>query len=321
MRPHDPALFLPVLQFVCIFMLMALAVIGLRARGVLSADQAPVVSRIVTDVVLPALILSKVSSVELSLAQAASASELLLAEAVAGTAGWLIGKYWLKLDRPSLGAFILACTFGSTSLMGSALVQIVFPDDADALAHAIVIAQAGVGLPLSTIGLMIALRFGTREEAMRASALLRELASTPIILAFMLGIAWNLLGWPREGLVLTILFGTLDYVGNSLSFLTAALVGLTLTPIRRTDFGWPLAICAALLLVVEPVIAYRAHFAIGESPELSYLLLLLASMPSASLSIAFSLRHGCNAELAAKLVAGTSLISIVTLPLIAYAFV
>jgi hypothetical protein len=42
MRPHDPALSLPVLQFVCIFMLMALSVIGLRARGVLSADQAPV---------------------------------------------------------------------------------------------------------------------------------------------------------------------------------------------------------------------------------------------------------------------------------------
>lgn len=318
MRPHDPALFVPVLQFVCIFMLMALSVIGLRARGVLSADQAPVVSRIVTDVVLPALILSKVSSVELNLAQASSAIELLLAEAVAGLAAWLIGKHVLKLDRPSLGAFILASTFGSTSLMGSALVQVVFPDDAATLAHAILIAQAGVGLPLSTIGLLIAMSFGTHRDQMRPDAVLRELAGNPIILAFLLGIAWNLLEWPHQGPVLTILFGALDFAGNSLTFLTAALVGLTLKPITRADLGWPLGICAALLLIVEPVVAYQSHFAIGESPELSYLLLLLASMPSASISIAFSLRYGCNAELASKLVAGTTLISIVTLPLFAW---
>jgi predicted permease len=171
---------------------------------------------------------------------------------------------------------------------------------------------------LSRIGLLIAMSFGTQRDQMRPDAVLRELAGNPIILAFLLGIAWNLLEWPHQGPVLTILFGALDFAGNSLTFLTAALVGLTLKPITRADLGWPLAICAALLLVVEPVVAYQSHFAIGESRELSYLLLLLASMPSASISIAFSLRYGCNAVLASKLVAGTTLCSIVTLPLFAW---
>ena len=315
---QEAALFVPVFQFVCIFVLMALSVVWLRYRGVVSTSQAPVVSRIVTDIVVPALIFSKVSQVELSLAQLSSAAELLLAQAVAGTASWWLGTHWLKLDRPSLGAFILACTFGSTGFMGTALVQVVFPDNAQTMADALIISQAGVGVPLCTIGLVIAMYYGTAKDRIDLGIVARTLGTNPIMLAFIGAIAWNLLDLPHAGPVLTVLYGTLDFSGNSVTFLTAALVGLTLTPIKRSDFGRALLICAGLLLVAEPLIAYHAHLAIDESRELSFLLLLLASMPSASLSIAFSLMYGCNVELASKLVAGTTLCSIVTLPLFAW---
>ena len=56
-------LFIPVIQFILIFILMASSALWLKFRGVLSEAHAPVISRIITDFVLPALIFYKVSSI------------------------------------------------------------------------------------------------------------------------------------------------------------------------------------------------------------------------------------------------------------------
>jgi predicted permease len=56
-------LFAPVIQFVLIFVLMASSALWLKFRGVLTEAHTPVISRVITDFVLPALIFYKISSV------------------------------------------------------------------------------------------------------------------------------------------------------------------------------------------------------------------------------------------------------------------
>lgn len=320
MPNNNLPLFIPVIQFVCIFMLMAMSAFWLRHQGVMSSSHAPIVSRIVTDITLPALIFYKMSNVSLSAHQLDAAFAMIASETVIGFAAWLIGRYIIKLDRFALGAFILASTFGSTSLMGTALIQIVFPDDAEALAAGIIVGQAGVGVPNNTMGVLIALYFGSHEPKVDIFKLLKTFLINPVVMAFFAGLMWSYLDLPQSGLLLTVIFGSLKFAGISLTFLVALLTGLTVKPLMRSDFGRPLIFCAALLLVAEPILAYKFDEAFGEVSMTSTLLLLLGSMPASPLAIAFSLRYGCDVDLASKLVASTCVLSGITLPLVTYLY-
>lgn len=300
---------------------MASSALWLKYKGVMSAEHAPVISRVITDVVLPALIFYKMSDVSLNATQIDAAVAMITSELIIGVAAWAIGRYLLGLNRYALGAFILAATFGSTSMMGTALIQIVFPDDAEALSAGIIVAQAGVGVPNNTIGVLIALYFGNHDQKVDIAKVLKTFLMNPSVIAFVLGLLWAYFGWPQSGIVLTIMFGAFKFAGISLTFLVALLTGLTIKPMVRRDFGWPLIVCSALLLVAEPILVSWIDKVTGHEESLtSTLLLLLGAMPASPLAIAFSVRYGCDVDLAAKLVASTCVLSMITLPLITYMY-
>lgn len=321
MPDNNLPLFIPVIQFVFIFILMASSAFWLRYRGVMSVEHAPVISRMITDVVLPALIFYKMSDVSLTRHQIDAAMAMFGSEVIVGISAWAIGRYLIGLNKYALGAFILASTFGSTSMMGTALIQIVFPDNAEALAAGIMVAQAGVGVPNNTIGVLIALWFGNHNEKIDLVKIFRTFMLNPAVIAFIGGLAWSYFSLPHAGLLLTVIFGALKFSGISLTFLVALLTGLTIKSMSRKDFGLPLIACSALLLIAEPIIAREIDAVTGTEESLtSTLLLLLGAMPASPLAIAFSVRYGCDVDLAAKLVVSTCVISVVTLPLLAYIF-
>lgn len=287
----------------------------------MSIEHAPVISRMITDVVLPALIFYKMSDVSLTRHQIDAAMAMIGSEVIVGTGSWVIGRYLLGLNKYALGAFILASTFGSTSLMGTALIQIVFPDNSEALSAAIMIAQAGVGVPINTIGVLIALYFGNHNENVNFLKIFRTFILNPAAIAFIGGLAWSYLSLPNTGLLLTVVFGALKFSGISLTFLVALLTGLTIKRMGRKDFGLPLVACSALLLIAEPLIAREIDVVTGTEESLtSTLLLLLGAMPASPLAIAFSIRYGCDVDLAAKLVVSTCVLSVLTLPVLAYIY-
>jgi malate permease and related proteins len=321
MPESDLPLFIPVIQFVFIFILMASSAFWLRYKGVMSVEHSPVISRMITDVVLPALIFYKMSDVSLTRHQIDAAIAMIGSEVIVGISAWAIGRYLIGLNKYALGAFILASTFGSTSMMGTALIQIVFPDNAEALAAGIMVAQAGVGVPNNTIGVLIALWFGNHNEKIDFVKIFRTFMLNPAVIAFMGGLAWSYFSLPHTGLLLTVIFGALKFSGISLTFLVALLTGLTIKKMTRKDFGLPLIACSALLLIAEPIIAREIDAVTGIDETLtSTLLLLLGAMPASPLAIAFSVRYGCDVDLAAKLVVSTCVISVITLPLLAYIY-
>ena len=319
MNPSS-SLFLAAMQFVGIFVLMSSSALWLRYKGIISFDHSTVISRLVTDLVLPALVFYKMSNTHIHLEAISSIIALLSAEIVVGLIAWFIGRYFINFDGPSLGAFILASTFGSTNLMGSALVQIVFPGDSETLAAGMFLSFSGVGIPLSSIGVIIAIYFGDGKEEAKPFELFKTFLSNPVVLAFFFGIAWSFFSWPVSGPFLDVIFGALKFTGISLTFFVALLTGLTVRPLTKHDFGMPLIFCSVLVLMLEPILAYYFKLHDGNKDISSTLLLLLGSMPSSPLAIAFSLRYGCNVALASKLVVGTSIICGITLPLIAYCF-
>lgn len=303
------------------FMLIASSAFWLRYRGVLGESHAPVISRIITDAALPALIFYKMSDVSLTRHQIEAAIALIASEVIVGVIAWAMGRYLFGFNRFALGAFILATTFGSATMMGTALTQIVFPNNSEALAAGIALSQIGVGVPINTIGVLIALWFGNHDTKIDLVQIFKTFILNPTVIAFIGGALWSLFLLPRTGFLLTIVFGALQFTGISLTFLVALLTGLTLKKMKREDFGFPLFVCATLLLVVQPIIAYELNVITGNIESMtSILLLLLGAMPASPLVIAFSVRYGCDVDLASKLVVSTCIISIFTLPLLAYLY-
>jgi predicted permease len=321
MSDSNLPLFAPVIQFVLIFVLMASSALWLKFRGVLTDAHTPVISRLITDFVLPALIFYKMSSITLTRHQIDAAISIIASELITGTAAYLIGRYVIGFNRGALGTFILASTFGSTSLMGTSLIQIVFPNDAEALATGITVGQVGVGMPNYAIGALIALWFGTQSSNINLVQVFKTFFLNPPVVSFIAGLLWALLSLPHTGFLLTIVFGALQFSGISLTFLAALLTGLTMKKIGRKDLGLPFFTCAALLLLVQPVIAYELDAVTGSTNSMaSVLVLLLGAMPASPLVIAYSVRYGCDVDLAAKLVISTCALSMFTLPLLAYLY-
>ena len=311
----------PIIQFVLIFVLMASSALWLKYRGVLTEAHTPVISRMITDFVLPALIFYKMSSITLTPTQIDAAIAIIGSELISGIVAYLIGRYAIGFHRGALGTFIIASTFGSTSLMGTSLIQIVFPNDAEALATGIAVGQVGVGMPNYAIGALIALWFGSQRSKVDLVQVIKTFVLNPPVVSFIAGLLWALLALPHTGFLLTIVFGALQFSGISLTFLAALLTGLTMKKIGRKDLGLPFLSCALLLLLVQPVIAYELDAVTGDMDSMaSVLVLLLGAMPASPLVIAYSVRYGCDVDLAAKLVICTCALSIFTLPLLAYLY-
>ena len=321
MSNSDSALFIPVIQFVLIFILMASSALWLKFRGVLTEAHAPVISKIITDVALPALIFLKISNASPTHHQIDAAMAMVGSELITGIIAWLIGRFVIRFNNYALGVFVIASTFGATGVTGTALIQVVFPNNAEALATGITLAQVGVGVPNNTIGVLIALWFGSRSSKVDLKNIFKTFILNPPVIAFIAGLIWSLLSLPHTGFLLTILFGALQFSGLSLTFLAALLTGLTMNKIERKDFGLPLFVCALLLLIVQPVIAYEIDAITGNTESMtSVLLLLLGAMPASPLVIAYAVRYGGDVDLASKLVVCTYALSMFTLPILAYIY-
>jgi predicted permease len=205
--------------------------------------------------------------------------------------------------------------------MGTSLIQIVFPNDAEALATGIAVGQVGVGMPNYAIGALIALWFGSQSSKVDLLQVFKTFFLNPPVVSFFAGLLWALFSLPHTGFLLTIVFGALQFSGISLTFLAALLTGLTMKKIGRKDLGWPFLSCAVLLLLVQPVIAFELDAVTGDMDSMAtVLVLLLGAMPASPLVIAYSVRYGCDVELAAKLVICTCALSIFTLPFLAYLY-
>jgi predicted permease len=288
---------------------------------VLTEAHAPVISKIITDAALPALIFLKISEASPTHHQIDAAMAMIGSELITGIIAWLIGRFVIRFNNYALGVFVIASTFGATGVTGTALIQVVFPNNAEALATGITLAQVGVGVPNNTIGVLIALWFGSRSSKVDLKNIVKTFILNPPVIAFIAGLLWSLLSLPRTGFLLTILFGALQFSGLSLTFLAALLTGLTMNKIERKDFGLPLFTCALLLLVAQPVIAYEIDAITGETESMtSVLLLLLGAMPASPLVIAYAVRYGGDVDLASKLVVCTYALSMFTLPILAYIY-
>lgn len=288
----------------------------LRHKGIVKEEHGGVFAKLVTHGTLPALIFVSLAHTTIIWSQAWLALIMLVAELLALGLGWVAARA-LKMDRPSTGAMILVSGFGSSSLLGYALISEVFPGISGAMTEAVIVSEIGVGPALFTIGTMIAIYYGSGEDVSHKARIKAALGFfySPIFISVVAGLLWSALKLPVDGPILGTIYQALETAGAANTLMVTLLVGVLL---RFQGIGSVALAGAAVVankLILKPLMIWMPTLFMSLHTWEVHVLVLEAAMPSALLTVALSHTYGCNAGLASRMVFFTTVLSGATIPI------
>ncbi|KPN64928.1 hypothetical protein SAMN04488527_10849 [Aliiroseovarius crassostreae] len=166
----------------------------------------------------------------------------------------------------------------------------------------------GMAVPVANLFAVSAL---SRGGSMGLGATFRKVALNPFLLASLGGVIFGLMGWRLPGPILA----PLDMLARAAIPIALLSIGATMNwgALARLD-RFNGAICA-IKLVILPALTLLGGLLVGVSPEIGSVLVLFAALPTASASHVLASAFGANRELVATLIAQTTLLSAVTLPI------
>jgi hypothetical protein len=287
----------------------------LRHKGFVRQEHGGIFAKLVTHGTLPALIFVSLAHTNVDWSESWFALIMLCAEILALALGWISARL-LRLDRAASGAMILVSGFGSSSLLGYALISQVFPGNTAAMTEAVMVSEIGVGPALFTIGTMIAIYYGSEATApgARFKAALAFFRS-PIFISVVAGLLWSGFRLPTDDPICGTVIQGLRLVGNANTLMVTLLVGVLLKFRGIASVAMIGAFVAANKLILKPLLIWLPTLFMHVHTWEVHVLVLEAAMPSALLTVALCRTYGCDAPLASRMVFLTTALSAATIPL------
>ena len=293
-----------ILTFVAIVGVGAL----LRATKILRAEDARPINALIIYVGLPAFIFTAVHGATLRLDLWGVVAIAWVVFAAMAALGWLAARA-LKLPREMAGGFIIATALGNTGYIGYPITAALLGERN--LPEAIFYDVFGTVGALVLVGLLIAQRYGTNEEA-RVNPL-RELVTFPAVIALAVALLLRTVGVPD------LVSHGLGLLANMVAPLIMLSVGLSLKVSTIGRAARPLAALTALRLVVAPAIALGVGMLLLGSAGGGMPLrvaVLEAGMPAMMLTFVVGERFGLDTDFIASAIFVTTAAAAITLPLV-----
>lgn len=207
-----------------------------------------------------------------------------------------------RLARPSADVYAscVQTAFRYNSYVGLALAQPLLGAKGVALLALIL----AVCVPLANVFAVYALAHH------RKTGLARELATNPLIVSTVAGLASNLLGWKLPALAA----GFLAKLGSASLALGLMCIGAGLTLAGIHAQRGLIAYFSAVKLAVFPLLALVFARAVGLGSLEPQLIVLFAALPTASTTYVLAARLGGNAAPVAATVTAQTLVSMATMP-------
>lgn len=212
-----------------------------------------------------------------------------------------------RIAAPLGGAAILAASFGNFTYLGLPILIGVLGEWAAGVA---IQYDLFASTPLLfTLGMLLAARYGHRDEALHP---LRRLAAIPAIWAALLAVGLNLATIPLPALLEPVL----RQLGNGVVPLMLLAVGMSLEwrGLRREAWG-PLLMVLLIQLLVMPLVVWGTSTALGFESRMQLALVLEAAMPSMVLGLVICEHFRLDTAFYAATVTLSTILSILTLPL------
>jgi hypothetical protein len=296
--------------FFGLFALLGVGVL-LRARGRMGPAHADALQGVIGDVTVPAMLVCVLGKSGLDL----NSGPALVGPLVAVLACAALAIVVVALrggDRRARGAAALAAGFANTGYLGLPLVFALFGDAPGASSTAVVINIVCTTLLLWTVAVPFAQRMGATSSATSMGAALGAALLNPATVAVVVGLVIHGSGVVVPPTLLTML-GDVGACTGPLVFLS---LGLTLdTSALRGQLGTVLALSVVKLLV-SPLVAWLVVRALHVPSPISDVAVLQAAMPTALITSVVVASSGCNRALAAGVTVATTVLSLVTLPLV-----
>lgn len=257
------------------------------------------VERLVYFVLFPALLLQSTNSAKFDFSSTSAMLGLALATMAFGMATGYLVRYVLR-PAPIDFASGFQTAFRFNSYIGLALASRLGGGEGLAMMALVV----GVTVPLCNVAAVWALaRHGE-------SKLLRELARNPLILATAIGLATNLLGLhPPEVIGMTL--GRLGSASTALGLMT---VGAGLQMSGATGTAGPMAWWSGVKLLAMPCFAWLVGKYLPLTPLQYQIVVVYASLPTASSAYILAVRMGGNGPMVAATISAMTVAAVLTTP-------
>ena len=255
---------------------------------------------------LPALILAKLSTVELN-------SDLALPVAIAwtlivGAAGAIVvcGRIF-SFDQKIVGALLLVAVLGNTSFLGLEMVHSLL--GADHMPSAIAFDQLGTFLGLALWGSYVASRYGAGESGWRP--LVRRLSRFVPFLAVLASIPLRALDIPDIG------DDVLNALGRTVAPVAMGALGLRFTLRVSAHVAGPALLCLALKMLAMPGAVYIVATIAGSTHDLAWSASIMqAAAPPMVTAGVVAVSAGLSEELVVFMVGVGTLVAFVSIPLL-----
>lgn len=292
--------------FISVFLglLPSFLLVGLGGivRGRLSANAWQGLDRLNFEILFPALLFVAASARPIALSDVAVMGPAVWAILTAGLVlGWFARPGGPQRFLDFAGAWQVGWRFNTA--VGLVAVPLLSRGGVAEMAVAV-----GLAVPVANVFAVAAL---SRGGAMSVGATLRKVALNPFLLASLGGVVFGLMGWTLPA-----------PVSAPLEMLARAAIPVALLSIGAT-MNWSAlaklnrfsgAICAIKLLIL-PAFALGMGLVFGLDPAIATVLVLFAALPTASAAHVLASGFGADRALVATLIAQTTLLSAISLPI------
>ncbi len=310
---------LPLVQFVITFLMIVGIIRLLKWRGIFNDSHQAVFNRLVTELALPAVIFASVATISFRPDWIFPAVIIFVSLSICALTIYGICRAF-RLPPRTTGTLVMVGAFGSTATFAIALLGNIFGVGSEAVAQAITMGTLGVAIPFFTLGVLMAVYFGRKEEDAGHSkfAILKDFLSTPIFAAFLLGVIVSVIishyPVPGSAVFTDVFMGFFEVIKHSVDLLVWIAIGLMLKPIKLKKLLPFLALVVLMKLLTQPALALILTYTAGLPRLTQQIVLIESAMPSGAIAAVLADRYGCDGPLAGALVIATYLISLVTIP-------
>ncbi len=271
-------------------------------------------NRLVFWFALPALLICRIGTAHLELETISKIVLLLTLGTLASLLfAWILARF-LKLPSPKTGAFIQGSFRGNGAFIGLPVI-IYSMGTLDPAAETLgTVVLAPLVVLFNILGVIVLLHYGKKTYSVSESfsAFLLQLVKNPLIIACAIGLAINLtdIAFPL------FIFRSLDALGRAALPLILISIGSSLAfePLRGA--ASPSLVASLIKVVVTPMFGFLLAGLFDLTTTERMIAIFYLAAPAAGMSYVMAEVMGNDATLAGRIVALSTLLSAITLPVI-----
>ena len=296
-----------------IFLLIALGKL-LHQTGFFSEPFFKGLNKLVFWIALPALLIARISVAELEAGTLSKIVSLFaLATLLSLAFAWGVARY-LKLPAPKTGSFIQGSFRSNGAFIGlPVIVYALGSRDPQAEMLATVV-LAPVVILFNILGVTVLTHYGRQKAGAGESirVFFGQLIKNPLIASCAIGLALNLLGIALP----PFLTRPLNALGNAALPLILISIGSSLAFERLRGSASPTLIASLIKTLISPAIGFllAGLFHLGDTEKMIAIFYLAA--PAAGMSYVMAEVMGNDGPLAGRIIALSTLLSAITLPIV-----